>query len=220
MSYLPDINFQAIFFDMDGLLVDTEPYWLETERELMAEFNVDWKTEDQLFCLGGPMSKVGKYMSDLALGRENPEWFVSQLIERIALKFSSISLMPGVGQLLEEVHKNSLPAALVSASPRRLVNAVLESIPNAPFSTTISADDVERGKPHPDPYLKAADFLGVDITRSLVIEDSPTGVTAARASGAWVIAVPHIAPINPAPRSAIVETLAGHTLSSLWSALN
>ena len=220
MSYSPDINFQAIFFDMDGLLVDTEPYWLETERELMAEFNVDWKTEDQLFCLGGPMSKVGKYMSDLALGRENPEWFVSQLIERIAVKFSSISLMPGVGQLLEEVQKNSLPAALVSASPRRLVNAVLESIPNAPFLTTISADDVERGKPHPDPYLKAADLLSVDITRSLVIEDSPTGVTAARASGAWVIAVPHIAPINPAPRSAIVETLAGHTLGSLWSALN
>ena len=208
---------QGIFFDMDGLLVDTEPYWLQTERELMAEFGVHWRSEDQLFCLGGPMEKVGRYMSDLAESKQSPEWFASELIDRMAEKFTLISPMPGISQLLSEISKNHIPAALVSASPRRLVDAVLASIPNHPFALSISADDVVRGKPHPDPYLKAATLLQVAIENSLILEDSPTGVTAARASGAWVVAVPHIAPIAPAERSVVIETLAGASVTSLWN---
>ena len=208
---------QGIFFDMDGLLVDTEPYWLQTERELMAEFGVHWQSEDQLFCLGGPMEKVGRYMSDLAESKQSPEWFASELIDRMAEKFTLISPMPGISQLLSEISKNHIPAALVSASPRRLVDAVLASIPNHPFALSISADDVVRGKPHPDPYLKAATLLQVAIENSLILEDSPTGVTAARASGAWVVAVPHIAPIAPAQRSVVIETLAGTSVASLWN---
>lgn len=208
---------QGIFFDMDGLLVDTEPYWLQTERELMAEFGVHWRSEDQLFCLGGPMEKVGRYMSDLAESKQSPEWFASALIDRMAEKFNLISPMPGISQLLSEISKNHIPAALVSASPRRLVDAVLASIPNHPFALSISADDVVRGKPHPDPYLKAATLLQVAIENSLILEDSPTGVTAARASGAWVVAVPHIAPIAPAERSVVIETLAGASVASLWN---
>ena len=208
---------QGIFFDMDGLLVDTEPYWLQTERELMAEFGVLWQSEDQLFCLGGPMEKVGRYMSDLAESKQSPEWFASELIDRMAEKFDLISPMPGISQLLSEISKNHIPAALVSASPRRLVDAVLASIPNHPFALSISADDVVRGKPHPDPYLKAAELLNVKIEHSIILEDSPTGVTAARASGAWVVAVPHIAPIAPAERSVVIETLAGASVTSLWN---
>ena len=208
---------QGIFFDMDGLLVDTEPYWLQTERELMAQFGVLWQSEDQLFCLGGPMEKVGRYMSDLAESKQSPEWFASELIDRMAEKFTLISPMPGISQLLSEISKNHIPAALVSASPRRLVDAVLASIPNHPFALSISADDVVRGKPHPDPYLKAAELLNVKIEHSIILEDSPTGVTAARASGAWVVAVPHIAPIAPAERSVVIETLAGASVTSLWN---
>ena len=207
----------AVFFDMDGLLVDTEPYWLETERELMADFGVIWEEEDQLYCLGGPMEKVGRYMSSLAADRESPEWFAHELIERMSQKFESISLMPGIEELLAEISSLALPSALVSASPRRLVDAVLATFPTHPFRHSISADDVERGKPHPDPYLKAASYLGVDIEQSMIIEDSPTGVAAARSSGAWVVAVPQIAPIEEAPKSTIISTLAGHSLSSLWA---
>lgn len=208
---------EAVFFDMDGLLVDTEPYWLVTERELMAEFDVVWRHEDQMYCLGGPMKKVGDYMSSLANSKESPEWFINQLISRISVKFKNISLMPGIRTLLNEVEEQHLPCALVSASPRVLVDAVITSFDKSPFHVTISADDVERGKPHPDPYLKAADLLAVDITKSLIIEDSPTGVTAARASGARVIAVPHLAPVPPAPRSAIIKTLEGRSLRELWA---
>ncbi|NBR93352.1 MAG: HAD family phosphatase [Actinobacteria bacterium] len=208
---------EAIFFDMDGLLVDTEPYWLATERELMAEFDVLWRHEDQMYCLGGPMKKVGDYMSSLANSRESSEWFIAELISRISLKFRNISLMPGIRSLLDEIEEQLLPCALVSASPRVLVDAVISSFEKSPFEVTISADDVERSKPHPDPYLKAAALLGVDIVKSLIIEDSPTGVTAARASGAKVIAVPHLAPVSPAPRCAIITTLEGRSLKELWA---
>lgn len=207
---------QAIFFDMDGLLVDTEPYWLATEEELMAEFGVKWRTEDQLYCLGGPMKKVGDYMAGLANGAQTSDWFVNELIDRMAAKFSKISLMPGIGTLLGEVQDLSIPSALVSASPRRLVDAVLKSLTLNPFALSVSADDVVRGKPHPDPYLKAAANLDVDINHSLIFEDSPTGVTAARASGAWVVAVPHIAPIDLAEKSVVITTLEGHSINSIW----
>lgn len=207
---------EAIFFDMDGLLVNTEPYWLETERELMAEFGFQWQVENQLFCLGGPMEKVGRYMSELSNAQESPEWFANELIDRMAVKFQEISLMPGIAELLKEIADRHLPAALVSASPRRLVNAVLDSIPTHPFALSISADDVTRGKPHPDPYLKAGRLLTVQIENSLIFEDSPTGVMAARTSGAWVIAVPHIAAIDPAPKSIVLNTLHGHSIGSLW----
>ena len=185
---------QGIFFDMDGLLVDTEPYWLQTERELMAEFGVHWQSEDQLFCLGGPMEKVGRYMSDLAESRQSPEWFASELIDRMAEKFDLISPMPGISQLLSEISKNHIPAALVSASPRRLVDAVLASIPNHPFALSISADDVVRGKPHPDPYLRGAQNLGLEPSECIVFEDAAAGIQAGLSAGAsCVIGVTKVA---------------------------
>ena len=211
-SFAPD----AIFFDMDGLLVDTEPYWLETERDLMAEFGVVWKHEDQLHCLGGPMEKVGRYMASLADHQQSCDWFAEELISRIARKFQEISLMPGVSELLLDVANRRLPSALVSASPRILVDAVLSSISNHPFQLSVSANDIERGKPHPDPYLKAARELGVKIENSLILEDSPTGVAAARSSGAWVIAVPQITTVSEGSKSAIIKSLHGHSIDSLW----
>lgn len=206
----------AIFFDMDGLLVDTEPLWLESERELMSRFDIQWRHEDQIHCLGGPMEKVGKYMSELAGHREPSEYFIEELIELMVEKLHDIQLMPGLRALLNEVSERALPCALVSASPRRIVDAVLTALGEHPFAFSISADDVERSKPHPDPYLHAARRFDIEISQALIIEDSPTGVSAARSSGAWVIAVPQITPIDPAPRSAVISSIAEHTIDSLW----
>jgi len=209
-------NFSAIFFDMDGLLVDTEPLWFESERELMARFGVRWRLEDQIHCLGGPMEKVGNYMSALVDHRVSSKYFTNELIELMIGKLETIELMPGLDSLLQEVSERALPCALVSASPRRIVDAVLSSLTEHPFEFSISADDVQRSKPHPDPYLHAASRFDIEINQALIIEDSPTGVRAARSSGAWVIAVPHITTIEPAPRSAVISSLSGHTLDSLW----
>jgi HAD superfamily hydrolase (TIGR01509 family) len=207
----------ALFFDMDGLLVDTEPLWLASEREIMARFSVEWSHEDQIHCLGGPMERVGRYMAERAKNPQPWEWFTHELIDIMEGKLRRIELMPGLVPLLREISDLGISTALVSASPRRIVDGVLSTIASHPFQFSISADDVERSKPHPDPYIEAARRLNIAIEDALIIEDSPTGVRAARSSGAWVIAVPQLTPIEPAPKSAVISTLEGHTLNSLWS---
>jgi beta-phosphoglucomutase-like phosphatase (HAD superfamily) len=95
---------------------------------------------------------------------------------------------------------------MVSASPRNIVNAVLSGVDHD-FATTISSDDVKKTKPDPEGYLKAAEFFGVDITNCLVFEDSLTGVAAATASGAFLIAVPHFVTVNESPRVRVIKSL-------------
>ena len=182
---------------MDGLTIDSEPQWLEVERELTARFGYEWTLEDQAHCLGGPLSRVGQYMSDLVDGSESGDYFHRELINVMADKVRKRAVfMPGAQSLIKNLHLSGVPMALVSASPRIIVDAALAHIQPLPFSTTISSDDVKRTKPDPEGYLKAAHDLKVDIRNSLILEDSLTGVTAARASGAKVIAVPHLVKIE------------------------
>ena len=200
--------FQAVLFDMDGLTIDSEPQWLEVERELTARFDYQWTLEDQAFCLGGPLSRVGQYMSEMVNGAETGEYFHQGLISEMAKKVRARAVfMPGAQSLIDSLHKSEIPMALVSASPRVIVDAALAHIQPLPFKTTISSDDVSKTKPDPEGYLKAAQILGVDIKQTLILEDSVTGVKAARASGAKVIAVPHLVKIETDIQTKVIRTL-------------
>ena len=200
--------FEAVLFDMDGLTIDSEPQWLEVERELTARFGYAWTLEDQAHCLGGPLSRVGQYMSDLVDGSESGDYFHRELINLMAEKVRKKAVfMPGAEALIKNLHVIGVPMALVSASPRIIVDAALAHIQPLPFSTTISSDDVKRTKPDPEGYLKAAHELKVDIGNSLILEDSLTGVTAARASGAKVIAVPHLVKIERDFQTKVLKSL-------------
>ena len=200
--------FEAVLFDMDGLTIDSEPQWLEVERELTARFGYAWTLEDQAHCLGGPLSRVGQYMSDLVDGSESGDYFHRELINVMAEKVRKKAVfMPGAEALIKNLHVIGVPMALVSASPRIIVDAALAHIQPLPFSTTISSDDVKRTKPDPEGYLKAAHELKVDIGNSLILEDSLTGVTAARASGAKVIAVPHLVKIERDFQTKVLKSL-------------
>ena len=200
--------FQAVFFDMDGLTIDSEPQWLEVERELTARFGYQWTIEDQARCLGGPLSKVGQYMSELVDGAESGEYFHQELINVMAEKVCKRAVfMPGAQSLINSLHKNGIPMALVSASPRVIVDAALAHIQPLPFKTTISSDDVKKTKPDPEGYLKAATVLSADIEQCLILEDSLTGVSAARASGAKVIAVPHLVKIDVDFQTRVIKSL-------------
>ena len=193
---------------MDGLTIDSEPQWLEVERELTARFGYAWTLEDQAHCLGGPLSRVGQYMSDLVDGSESGDYFHRELINVMAEKVRKKAVfMPGAESLIKNLHLSGVPMALVSASPRIIVDAALAHIQPLPFSTTISSDDVNRTKPDPEGYLKAAHELKVDIGNSLILEDSLTGVTAARASGAKVIAVPHLVKIERDSQTKVLKSL-------------
>jgi HAD superfamily hydrolase (TIGR01509 family) len=147
-------------------------------------------------------------MSDLVDGSESGDYFHRELINVMAEKVRKKAVfMPGAEALIKNLHVIGVPMALVSASPRIIVDAALAHIQPLPFSTTISSDDVKRTKPDPEGYLKAAHELKVDIGNSLILEDSLTGVTAARASGAKVIAVPHLVKIERDFQTKVLKSL-------------
>lgn len=212
-------HFQAVLFDMDGTLIDTEPYWLAAEVELMSRYGVEWTERDQQICLGGPLDRVGDYMSDLAGGVESGSYFEKTLVGLVSDSFQTgINFMPGALELLREIANTNVPLALVSASPRILVDAALKALEERGenyFSLSVSSTEVSKSKPDPEGYLKAAQALGVDIKEALILEDSATGITAAKSSGAYVLAIPHIVELDLNEKCIKVDSLDGVTYPSL-----
>jgi HAD superfamily hydrolase (TIGR01509 family) len=208
--------YSAVFFDMDGLLVDSEPLWLETETELMAEFGYQWLASDQAASLGGPLDRVGNYMSDLINGKRDGNSLMLEMIDRMVNKFKGqLPFMPGAIELINDLRAHGVELTLVSASPRSLVDAVLANFDEIPFVRSISSNDVKVSKPDPEGYLLAATSGGHEISNVLILEDSLTGVTAAKASGAWVLAVPHIVPIEKQGRVDTTTSLANWNYEKL-----
>jgi HAD superfamily hydrolase (TIGR01509 family) len=138
------------------------------------------------------------------------------MVRRMAQRCSQgVGFMPGVEVLLNEILELGIPVGLVSASPRPIVDAVLNGLGKSYYQFSISASDVSRSKPFPDPYLLAADKLNVDISECIVLEDSATGVASATAAGAYVVAVPHLVPIDAEPRRIVLKTLENVTFALL-----
>ena len=183
----------AIFFDMDGTLVDSEPLWLAAEIEVMKDVGIIWTAEDQLACLGGPRAKTERIMQEKS-GFIKPDGYFGDALDDLMEKklTTELKLIPGALDLISECKSNGLKCALVTASGSRLMNVVLKHFPSNTFDSVISGDDVSKSKPDPEPYLMAASKLSVDIEKSVVLEDSVTGVTSGLASGAQVIGIPHL----------------------------
>jgi len=208
--------FDAVFFDMDGLMVDSEPEWLLSEIEVTAPFGYTWVEQDQVACLGGPLSKVGQYMFDRCGKVESPQFFTQSLIDtQVARMRGNTPTMPGAIELVRELQSHGVKTALVSASPRNIVDAVLDNLGHDLFPFSISSDDVENTKPHPEAYLKAATMSGSDIANCLVFEDSLTGMSAAIASGAHLIGVPHLVTIEESTRVRLIKSLEQLSYSKL-----
>ena len=212
--------FDAVLWDMDGTLIDSEPLWIEQERQLMESIGAKWTDEDAIYCVGGPMARVDAYMRSKLpsadLDRFAPLALTNQLLQRMEDRLSQdIPFTPGAFELVNEMKSVNLPLALVSASSRPLMNAALKSIGSQLFDITISDNDVERSKPDPEGYVKAAASLDVDISRSLIIEDSITGMTAAIASGAFVLGLPHVAELPHGPKVIHHPTLENLTMRDI-----
>ena len=214
----------AVLFDMDGTLLDSEGLWLIAEQRTMAELGADWTEADQAACLGGPLERVVAYMIARArMERPDGTAVAGRLLHHIESLFRSepVQWRPGALELLGETRELGLPTALVTASWRRLIDAVHTSIIREfgadPFDVIIGGDEVEQSKPHPAPYLLAANRLEVDAWDCLAIEDSPTGVASAAASGAGVVAVPHLAAAPDLPGVVVRHTLAGADVAGLWA---
>jgi HAD superfamily hydrolase (TIGR01509 family) len=207
---------QAVLFDMDGLLVDTEPLWFEIESEVMARLGGDWSPADQAKLVGGSLQTTLDYLLGKAttpVSRERlARWMLDGMVSR--LNRSRVRPRPGAFDLLAEVQTAGVPYALVTSSERVIMEGVLRAT-GLRFPVTVCAEDVTRIKPDPEPYLLATKLLGADPASSVVLEDSPNGVTAAEAAGCRVIAVPNVAAVPPAPGRVIVDSLTEVSLARL-----
>ena len=210
---------RALLWDLDGTLLDTEHLWLAAETDVMAEHGYSWTQQDQRHCLGGPIERVTRYMSEKSLDSAPPEVLAGELLDAMEkhLRAHDPAWRPGAVALIRQAFADGLGLALVTASHRRLVDALDATLehtlaeavgcPAPVFSVTVAGDEVPATKPDPAPYREAARRLDVDIADCVVIEDSPTGVRSGMASGALVIAVPHLSPISPEPRCRVVTSL-------------
>jgi HAD superfamily hydrolase (TIGR01509 family) len=213
---------QAVLFDMDGLLVDTEPIWFEVERSVMAKLGGSWSAADQHALVGGSLRRSVEYLisrsdrPELAPGFEVVAgWLVDGMTELLMSR--EIDPMPGAVELIGAVRAAGVPYALVTSSERIIAVAVLKSLASfgVRFDAVVSGADVRRPKPDPEPYLKAADLLGADPRRCVALEDSPNGVASALAAGCVTIAVPGIVPIAERAGLLIVNSLAQLDLATL-----
>jgi HAD superfamily hydrolase (TIGR01509 family) len=215
---------QAVLFDLDGLLVDSEPLWTAAERDFALRHGTTWTPAMKAAIVGTHLSFSVPTMLALfgtpSARAADPDVEAGWLLRRVVAEFArGVELRPGAARLLTELRDAAVPAALVSSSYRILVDAALAAIHHdgSPewFRVTVAGDEVDRPKPHPQPYLTAAAALGADPARCVVLEDSPAGVAAAEAAGCPVVAVPEVTPIPRAPGRHLVTTLADVTLDGL-----
>lgn len=206
----------AVLWDMDGTLVDTEPYWIAAERALVESFGNEWPDHHAHALIGSDLLEAAEYMREHGGVPLAPEEIVDRMIEAVVTELNrSITWRPGARELLAELAEAGVPCALVTMSWRRLAEPVVAALPMGTISVAVTGDAVERGKPHPDPYLLAAKRLGVDPADCVAIEDSPTGLRSARAAGCRVVAVPNVVPLDPAPDVTLVRSLRDLSLDDL-----
>jgi HAD superfamily hydrolase (TIGR01509 family) len=206
----------AVLWDMDGTLVDTEPYWIECERELVARFGHEWSDEDAHALVGNPLLLSAEYIRDRGHVPLEPEAIVEVLLDGVVARVREhVPFRPGARELLEGLIAAGVPCALVTMSYRRFTDAVVAALPPGTFAAVVPGDEVTHGKPHPEPYLTAAARLGVAPADCVAIEDSPTGVASAVAAGVPTLAVEHLVTIAPGPGRTIVHTLETWTPEAL-----
>ena len=181
----------AILFDHDGTLVDTEPVWAAAKVALAAEFGGTWTEQDTLDCLGLSMQFTLDRLRERGVNLPDEEinnLLVAKVHETLAQQ--PVEFLPGIERFLSEVREAQIPAAIVTNATTSVARRTANAAPEGTFSVIIGNDETTHPKPNPQPYLLAAERLGVDPTQCVAIEDSPSGVRSATTAGMRVIVVP------------------------------
>lgn len=198
------MSLEAIVFDMDGVLIDTEPIWEEVRRAYIDDLDGRWLPDTQDRLMGMSTAEWAEYLStDLLDGRRTPAQVAEDVIDRMSARYADhLPLMPDAVDTVTRLSER-FTLGLASSSPRKLIDVVLDHMGvTGLFRATVSTEEVQRGKPAPDGYLEAAARLGISPDDCAAIEDSSNGLRSAHAAGMTVIAVPH--PRYPPAQDAIV----------------
>lgn len=183
---------KAVIFDMDGLLIDSEPVWFRAKEDLLKEINYKWTWEDQKNSMGVSTETWVNYVYNFADQKFTKEEVLHGITDRMKTYYKNgeIDLMPGANEALQ-FSKNNFKVGLASGSYKDLLyGAVKSNNWESIFEEILSSDDMERGKPQPDIYLEVMKRLGVLPEECIVLEDSRDGIKAGVAAGAKVITVP------------------------------
>jgi HAD superfamily hydrolase (TIGR01509 family) len=183
---------EAVIFDLDGVLLDSEQLWDQAREELARERGGRWHANAQRDMMGMSSPEWSRYMRDVIGLSGAPEEISREVVERLAkLYHEHLPVVPGAREAVERLAAR-WPLGLASSSNRELIDLALELLGvKHLFKATVSSEEVARGKPAPDVYLEAAQRLGVDPTHAAAIEDSENGIRAAKAAGMRVIAIPN-----------------------------
>jgi len=206
----------AVLWDLDGTLIDSEAYWMNSERELALEHGFDWQAQDGLDLIGKSLSVSGLHLKE----KFGSDLEVSEIIERLTSRVmgqlaTHIPWRPGALELLLELRSAGIKTALVTMSMSRMAQKLVDSIEFNAFDVIVAGDQVSQGKPHPEPYLRAAELLAVDPTHCVALEDSLTGLVSAEAAGTKAIGIPNLMKIPEAPGRILWSTLQGVKLEDL-----
>lgn len=199
----------AVLWDMDGTLVDTEPYWIATEMAMAEKYDATWTQEQALQLVGNDLLESGRAIKEAMGLAQSPAEVVEELLDGVVSRVEeSVPWRPGAVELLAALGEAGVPCALVTMSYERFVAPILRQLPAGTFPVVVTGEKVSRGKPHPEPYLTAAAALGLDPADCVAIEDSGTGATSAEAAGCAVLVVQNHVPVPAGPRRVFRDSLA------------
>lgn len=201
---------EAVLWDMDGTLIDSEPLWLAAEVAMLSRYGIELTLETRDQIVGSGLLAAASLFQGLGVPM-SADAIIAEWAESViaGLRVGEPAWRPGALELLSSLRDAGIPSALVTMAFRSIADAVVEMLPEHTFVAIVAGDEVAHEKPHPDPYLRGAAALGVDINRCVAIEDSPTGLRAAHASGAIAIGVPNLVDLGAAPKHELWPSLAG-----------
>jgi len=204
-------RYRAVIFDMDGLLLDTETLWHQAEVELFRRHGGEFTWDDKMAVIGTSYEHTSVYFADrLGLPRERGAELVSEMLELMhGLVRRSVDARPGAVELVERLTAlEGVGLGLASNSPRYLVDDALATAGlSGAFEVIVTSDDVAHAKPAPDIYLLACERLGVHPADAIALEDSASGVAAAKSAGLTVIGVPQFAETDVSAADRVVDSL-------------
>jgi HAD superfamily hydrolase (TIGR01509 family) len=203
----------AVLWDLDGTIIDSEPYWLLSEQRLVDEFGGTWSEADGFALIGAGLSNAAEHLQGFGVDLPVDE-IVQRMVDEVdEMNAKQIPWRPGALELLRSIHDAGIPQVIVTMSYRTTANFVADEV--GLFAGVICGEDVTHSKPHPEPYVMGAALVGVDASECVALEDSVPGSASAVAAGAVTIALPLHVPLPESENYTIWHTMVGRDVSHI-----